>query len=137
MLYANHRITKINKNAPEYIAHLMSEEYQELLAAIARKHCAEIWHKLNQSKNEVERVFNKMAKEKKDVILAYADIRTSDLLDPYSKGRKLGDYTPEGQDKIAEAVKKIREIANEFPPVLTKANFKQIDKEVNYAKSTY
>lgn len=134
MLYAQHRINEINKNAPEYIAHLMSDEHQELLASIARKHMIEIRHILHQSKYEVERVFDNMVKEKKDVILAYANVQTEDLLDPYSRGRKLSDYTQEGQDKIALAVKMIREIAREFPPVITAADFKRIDKEVNHAK---
>ena len=54
MLYAQHRINEINKNAPEYIAHLMSDEHQELLASIARKHMIDIRHTLHQSKFAVE-----------------------------------------------------------------------------------
>ena len=53
MLYAQHRINEINKTAPEYIAHLMSDEHQELLASIARKHMIEIRNILHQSKYEV------------------------------------------------------------------------------------
>ena len=136
MLYAQHRITKINKNAPEYIAHLMSDEHQELLASIARKHMIDIRHTLHQSKFAVERAFDGLDKAKKDVILAYANTDTADLLDPYSRGYKLREYTPEGQEKIAKAIRGLREIVNEFPVSITIADFKKIDKEVSYAKST-
>ena len=122
MLYAQHRINEINKNAPEYIAHLMSDEHQELLASIARKHMIDIRHTLHQSKFAV--------------ILAYANTDTADLLDPYSRGYKLREYTPEGQEKIAKAIRGLREIVNEFPANITIADFKKIDKGVSYAKST-
>ena len=88
MLYAQHRINEINKDAPEYIAHLMSDEHQELLASIARKHMIDIRHTLHQSKFAVERAFDGLAKEKKAVILAYANTDTADLLDPNPTTRK-------------------------------------------------
>ena len=61
---------------------------------------------------------------------------TADLLDPYSRGHKLREYTPEGQEKIAKAIRGLREIVSEFPANMTIADFKKIDKGVSYAKST-
>ena len=68
--------------------------------------------------------------------MAYANTDTADLLDPYSRGYKLREYTPDGQEKIAKAIRGLREIVNEFPANITIADFKKIDKGVSYAKST-
>ncbi|MBN6067852.1 hypothetical protein HYE54_03505 [Aggregatibacter actinomycetemcomitans] len=94
-------------------------------------------HIVGQSEFPVERAFDSLNKDEWELVIKTARIEREHLINPYSRGKKLREYTEEGQRKLADAVRLIRKVSETFPPKITDEEFNKIDKEVNYAKSTY
>lgn len=89
-------------------------------------------HSLRRSQYRVEREFDSLPRELKDIIIALADLETEDLIKDYAKGYKLRDYTEKGQYKIAKAVKKCRDISDHFSRGITAKDFTLIDGEIQH-----
>ncbi|MFD1806230.1 hypothetical protein ACFSAV_07600 [Pasteurella oralis] len=92
-------------------------------------------HKLKLSENRVERHFDKMPQDEKEIIFALAGIEKEHLIRTSKKPKYLRDFTESGQIKIARAYKKIRKIANRLPQGISMSEFSKIDKEVQYANA--
>ncbi|HDR1858544.1 hypothetical protein ACFGYG_04755 [Pasteurella multocida] len=94
-------------------------------------------HSLRLSKYSVERHFDKMPQDEKEIIFALAGIEKEHLINSTKNPKYLRDFTESGQIKIARAYKKIRTIANRLPQSINIKEFLKIDKEVSHANCSY
>lgn len=94
-------------------------------------------HKLKVSTYRVEREFDKMPDDDKEIIFALAKINPMDQVNPSKKPQYLRDFTQSGQRKIAKAFQKIRAISNRLPQGISINEFYLIDQEVNYANRSF
>ncbi|MEB3457156.1 hypothetical protein [Pasteurella multocida] len=94
-------------------------------------------HQLNISKHRVEREFDKMPSDEKEIVFALAKIVPLDQVNSSIKPQNLRDFTKSGQRKIAKAFQKIRVISNRLPQGISINEFYLTDKEVNYANRSY
>ncbi|MCL7832906.1 hypothetical protein M8976_04075 [Pasteurella multocida] len=92
---------------------------------------------LNISNYRVERFFDRMPQDEKEIIFALAQIDQMDQVNPGKKPKYLRDFTREGIRKIAKAYQKIRKISNRLPQCISINEFYLIDEEVNYANRNY
>lgn len=112
--------------------HNNAEDYSGLSAKQAGEKCIADWRHLQRlSKYRVERCFDRISAEEKDIIFALACIEPNDQINPYAKATRLRHFTQEGQAKIANAYKRIRDLACALPQGITRREFHQIDNEIN------
>ena len=91
------------------------------------------WHNWTKnSRHAVERDFDSLDLELKQIIIALADIDQEDLAEQYTKGYKLRQYNTKGQLKIADAVHKVRRISNHFSHGIRKSDFMKIDRGLHH-----
>lgn len=111
--------------------HNDENDYSGLNAEQAREKCIVEWrHGQRLSKYRVERSFDSISLEDRQIIFALAGLNANDQRDPHREATKLRHFTQEGQEKIANAYKRIRDLARALPPDITKKEFYQIDNEI-------
>ncbi|OOS01070.1 hypothetical protein B0186_04855 [Canicola haemoglobinophilus] len=99
---------------------------------VCKEGFALVWHVLDKSGNPVERAFDSLEREYKEIVLALADVESSDLVNPVSNQQsKLKHYTQIGRRKIAIAMFKIRMISKAFPAQMTIKDFINIDETMS------
>lgn len=81
-----------------------------------------------ESRCRVERSFDSLPQDFRNLLLAIAKLDTSDLTSIHNTGFKLRHYTKDGQLKIARAFRKVRLLSSQFPQNIREWEFTQIDK---------
>lgn len=109
-----------------------AQKYCELhgIAVPEVRSFADLHHFFNKSKYAVERAFNDLPMEEREILKALADIEDEDLTDPFLSGNQLSHYTKEGQCKLAKGLRLMRTISNRFPKMVCIADFYRIDRQI-------
>lgn len=99
---------------------------------VCKEGFALVWHALDKSDNPVERAFDGLEKEYKEIVLAIADVESSDLVNPVRyQGLKLCHYNEMGRRKIGKAMFVISVIRKAFPAQMTIKDFINIDEKIS------
>ena len=81
-----------------------------------------------ESRCRVERSFDSLPQDFRNLLLAIAKVDTSDLTSIHNTGFKLRHYTKDGQLKIARAFRKVRLLSKMFPEGVTEREFTLIER---------
>ncbi|OOF38837.1 hypothetical protein BKK49_09035 [Rodentibacter rarus] len=94
------------------------------------KNGEDILHELNLSKFPVERAFNGLTVEQREMLKAASDIEPiEDYISPDLSGDKLCHYNTKGLDKLSKGLKAIAGIRAAFPKALSLSDFFLIDPQ--------
>lgn len=85
---------------------------------------------IKRSQYQVERSFNALSWEDKELLIVLADIEPTDQVDPFAHASKLHHFNKTGQRKLAHALRKIRVLSARFPRGISTADFFNIDLHI-------
>lgn len=89
---------------------------------------SDILHFIGASRYRVERAFDRLSPDFRDLLLAIGGLEKADLTAGHLSGARLHHYTQAGQLKIARALRKVRLLSNAFPQGIREGEFTQIDR---------
>ncbi|MDU6607598.1 MAG: hypothetical protein E6485_05965 [Haemophilus parainfluenzae] len=92
------------------------------------KNSEDVMHQMELSQYPVERAFNYLTVQRREMLKAVADIEPSeDYIRPDLSGDKLCHYNDKGISKLARGLRDLTELRRSFPQSIRLADFYDID----------